>query len=217
MKTVYFVRHGESTGNIAPVYQAVDVTLTDSGRKQARFVAERCEKLPIEGIISSNQTRAKETAEIIAEKTGHPVEFSELFRERRKPTELNGKPFGDPEAERINELWWQSLMDKGPRVLDGENFADLKERAGQALDFLKARSEEHLLVVTHGFYMRYIVARALYGNNLDGKNFEPLARSLVMENTGITVLRYGAPAVKQAWGEATPWTLWIWNDHAHLG
>ncbi len=217
MKTVYFVRHGQSTGNIQPVYQAVDVHLTDEGRRQAAYVAERCAKLPIEVVVSSTQMRAKETAEIIAEKTGHQVEFSDLFRERRKPTELNGKSFGDPEAEALNELWWQSLMDNGPRALDGENFEDLSVRAGKALEYIIQRPEEHILVVTHGFYMRYLVARAVYGDKLNGDNFEPLARTLVMENTGITILRYDASTPKQAWGEPAPWQLWMWNDHAHLG
>jgi len=217
MKTIYFVRHGQSTGNIRPVYQAVDVPLTDEGKRQAAFIGERCKKLPIEVIISSTQTRAAETASIIGKKTGHEIEFSDLFRERRKPTKLNGKPFSDPEAERINDIWWQSLMDAGPRALDGENFKDLSERAGEALEYLIQRKEDHILVVTHGFYMRYLVARAIYGGTLNGDNFEPLARSLVMENTGLTVLRHGTPSKKEAWGEPAPWQLWVWNDHAHLG
>ncbi|MEK7479699.1 MAG: histidine phosphatase family protein [Patescibacteria group bacterium] len=217
MKTIYFVRHGQSTGNIAPVYQAVDVPLTEAGKKQAQYVAERCAKLPIEVVVSSTQTRARETALIIAAETGHEVEFSDLFRERRKPSELNGKPFGDPEAERLNDKWWRSLMGKGPRALDGEAFEDLSARAGEALTYLIKRKEDNILVVTHGFYMRYLVARAIYGDALNGENFEPLARSLVMENTGITVLRHDASTPKQAWGEPAPWQFWIWNDHSHLG
>lgn len=216
MKTVYFVRHGQSTGNVELVYQAIDVPLTEEGRKQAAYIAARCAKLPIEAIISSSQARAKETAEIIAEKIGHSVELSALFRERRKPVALKGKSFSDSEARALEERWWKSLMDTGPRAEDGENFDDISDRACKALEHLLERKEKNILVVTHGFYMRYLVARAMYGENLTGELFEPIARSLVMENTGITVLRHGTPQ-HPGWGKSSTWQFWIWNDHAHLG
>ena len=185
MKTVYFVRHGESEGNATEVYQAVDSPLTEKGRKQARMVADRCSRLPIQAIISSTQLRAKNTANIIAETTGHPVEFSDLFRERRKPKALNGKPFSDPGARALNERWWLSLIGEGSRAEDGENFEDISTRAGKALEYLTQRPEKELLVVTHGFYLRYLAARAIYGEALTGTIFSSLARSLIMENTGI--------------------------------
>ncbi len=217
MKIVYFVRHGESEGNIAPVYQSTDSPLTEKGRQQARIVAGRCFRLPIQAIISSTQLRAKDTANIIGEVTGHTVEFSDLFRERRKPKALNGKPFSDPEAQALNEKWWKSLMEEGPRAEDGENFEDISTRAGKALAYLIQQPEQNLLVVTHGFYMRYLVARAIYGDALTGRIFSALGGSLIMENTGITVLRHGAQKDDDKWGRSTPWQFWIWNDHAHLG
>ncbi|HLB60278.1 MAG TPA: histidine phosphatase family protein, partial [Patescibacteria group bacterium] len=217
MKTVYFIRHGQSEGNIGSAYQTADSPLTEKGQKQAAIIADRCARLPIETIISSTQQRAKSTASIIAEKTGHVVEFSDLFRERRKPTALSGKSIKDSVARELNERWWDSLMGTGPRVEDGENFDDLSARAAAALEYLTARAEGNILVITHGFFMRYIVARAIYGKELTGKAFEPMARSLVMENTGITVLRYKATEELEAWGRSAEWKLWIWNDHTHLG
>ena len=217
MKTVYFIRHGQSEGNIGSAYQTADSPLTEKGQKQAAIIADRCARLPIETIISSTQQRAKSTASIIAEKTGHVVEFSDLFRERRKPAALSGKTFSDAAARELNERWWDSLMGAGPRVEDGENFEDLSARADAALEYLTGRAEGNILVITHGFFMRYIVARAIYGKDLTGNTFEPMARSLVMENTGITVLRYKATEELEAWGRSAEWKLWIWNDHAHLG
>lgn len=216
MKTVYFIRHGQSEGNITPVYQSVDSPLSKEGKRQAEFVGKRCARLPIDVIISSTQLRAKTTADIIAKTTGLSVELSDLFRERRKPTALNGKPFSDSEAKKISHLWSKSIMGMGSRVLDGESFEDLSVRAGKALNYLLQRRENNILVVTHGFYMRYLVSRAVYGDNLTPDIFAPLARSLVKENTGITVLRYATES-SEAWGEAAPWQLWVWNDHAHLG
>jgi len=211
MKTVYFVRHGESEGNATEVYQAVDSPLTEKGRKQARMVADRCSRLPIQAIISSTQLRAKNTANIIAETTGHPVEFSDLFRERRKPKALNGKPFSDPGARALNERWWLSLIGEGSRAEDGENFEDICMRAGQGLEHLAARGEQNILVSTHESFLRILIARALFGESVSGQEMKVFMRALGMENTGITVLRHNAD------DPTLPWTLWIWNDHAHLG
>src|SRR3989344_1714891 len=101
MKTVYFVRHGQSEGNVGSVFQHADSPLTAKGIKQAEFIAERCTRLPIDVIISSTQPRAADTAQIISEKTKHEVELSDLFRERKKPSSLEDKPLDDAGAQKI--------------------------------------------------------------------------------------------------------------------
>ncbi|MCR4325457.1 MAG: histidine phosphatase family protein [Patescibacteria group bacterium] len=217
MKTIYFVRHGQSEGNISSMFQSEDSPLTEHGRKQAGFIAERVSRLPIETIIASTMPRAKETADIISERTGHTPEPSELFRERGKPNSLEGKRHDDPDAHRINEAWWKSLAGDGSRVENSENFNDLKKRAGECLDYLAGRREENILVVTHGFFLRYIVARAIFGAELSTVQFAPMMKTLWMENTGITALRYDKGNHWDEIGAAAPWVLWIWNDHAHLG
>jgi broad specificity phosphatase PhoE len=87
MKKIYLIRHGQSEDNTAARYQAPDSPLTEKGRDQARFAAERVSRLPIEAVVASPLPRARETAEIIAAKTGKAVEFSELFVERKKTGE----------------------------------------------------------------------------------------------------------------------------------
>ena len=91
MKTVYFIRHGESEGIANLRYQPSEAPLTERGREQARLIAERCTRLQIDTIISSTMTRAQETAAIIAARTGLPVESSDFFRERRLPRELTDR------------------------------------------------------------------------------------------------------------------------------
>ncbi|HBV01259.1 MAG TPA: hypothetical protein DEF00_02585 [Candidatus Taylorbacteria bacterium] len=217
MKTVYFVRHGQSEGNVGSVFQHADSPLTAKGIKQAEFIAERCTRLPIDVIISSTQPRAADTAQIISENTKHEVEFSDLFRERKKPRSLEGKFHNDAEARKINEAWWNSLAGSGPRVEDGESFDDLRDRAGKALAFLSNRAEDNLLVVTHGFFLRYLVASAIFGEHMQSIQFQPLMRTLRTENTGVTVLRYDSPRFSEEIGPHVPWVLVTWNDHAHLG
>lgn len=105
----------------------------------------------------------------------------------------------------------KSLYTPGMRAEDGENFEDLVARADKALDFLLNKTGQSLVVVTHGYFLRTIVARVLLGDVLSGDAFRNLHRNATMENTGLTVLRY-----RDGFEEKPAWRLQVYNDHAHL-
>jgi probable phosphoglycerate mutase len=210
-KVIYFVRHGQSEGNVTPVFQSLDSPLNEVGKKQAELIAERISKLSFETLIVSPLPRTKETAQAITKTTGKKPEYSDLFVERIKPTGLGGKSYEDEEAHKLWKEWDKSLYTPGLRADDGENFDDLIIRADKALDFLKNRPENKLVVVTHGFFLRTIVARVILGDTLTPEVFKNFQLHVSMENTGLTVLKYGKAY------EGTAWRLWIYNDHAHLG
>ena len=210
-KIVYFVRHGQSEGNVSPVFQAPDSPLNEAGRKQAENIANRISKIEFETLLSSPFPRAKETAETIAKKTGKKPEYSDLFIERVKPSKLNGKSYEDPEADKLWKEWEKSLYDSNIRAEDGENFDDLIKRADKALKFLEDRPEKYLVVITHGFILRTIIARVLLGDSLTESNYKNFQFSATMENTGLSAIKYSKGY------EDTRWRLWIYNDHAHLG
>ena len=210
-KIVYFVRHGQSEDNIAPVFQATDSPLSIKGREQAKSIADRVSKLSFDILISSPLQRAKQTAEFISGATGKQPEFSDLFIERVKPTDVNGKSYEDKAASRLWRKWEKSLYTPGMRVADGENYDDLILRADKALALLKIRPERSIVVVTHGYFLRTIVARVILGDLLTGESFKGFQRVVSMENTGLTVLGY-----QPAFEEEPCWRLWIYNDHVHL-
>lgn len=210
-KTVYLVRHGQSEGNVTPVFQGPDSPLSEQGRKQAESIAQRVSKLSFETLIASPFQRAKETAETIAQATNKQPEYCELFVERVKPTSINDVSRDDEHATTIWKEWNKSLYTPGMRVENGENFDDLVVRADKALEHLKSRSEGSLVVVTHGYFLRTMVARVLLGEFLSGEVFKRFQRMSSMENTGLTILRYQSTP-----GEGSIWRLWIYNDHAHL-
>jgi 2,3-bisphosphoglycerate-dependent phosphoglycerate mutase len=65
---ITFLRHGESVGNLENRFQGrADFPLTDTGRAQARLLAERwqTEGCTFDRVFSSPLIRARETAEII--------------------------------------------------------------------------------------------------------------------------------------------------------
>jgi broad specificity phosphatase PhoE len=211
MKKVYFVRHGESEGNVGPIRQTSVTSLTYKGRVQADAVANRCARLSFDLIISSTMNRAKETAHIINEKTKKPIEYSDLFVERRRSSDVLGKPKDDPAALKAENEIEQNFHKSGWRYSDEENFDDLKDRALKALKHLADRPEENILVVTHGLFMRIVMACVVFGDDLKGEECVRFMRSFHMDNTGLTALDYDEENPQQKWH------LWIWNDHAHLG
>jgi broad specificity phosphatase PhoE len=210
-KVVYFVRHGQSEDNVAPVFQSPHSPLSEVGRTQAQRIAARVAKLSFDALLASPYQRAKETAEAIGKVTGKVPEFCALFTERVKPTSVNGKPYTDEAARRAWRAWEQSLYTPGMRVEDGENYDDLVTRADTALAHLKARAEPSFVVVTHGYFLRMIVARVMLGDALSGTIFKHFYTLASIENTGLTVLRY-----QSGFAEGPCWRLWIYNDHAHL-
>jgi broad specificity phosphatase PhoE len=210
-KIVYFVRHGQSADNIAPIFQSVNSPLTEEGKRQAGVIAKRAASIPFDVLISSPLPRAKETAEFISTSTGKAIEFLDTLVESIKPTGLEGKPFTDAEADALWKQWRESQSDPALRVGDGENYSDLIARADAVLEYLYNRPEETLMVVTHGYFLRTIMIRVMLGDSLSPGNFKAFQSRANTENTGISVIKYNATYF------GTSWKLWIYNDHAHLG
>jgi broad specificity phosphatase PhoE len=210
-KIVYFVRHGQSVDNVSPVFQSVHTPLSEVGLHQAQVVANRVASLQFDALIASPVLRAKQTAEAIAAKTGKQPDFSELFVERIKPSFIDGKSYEDVEAMAVFNDWEQSLYGHGPKVQDGETFAEIVARADQALAYLLDRPEDKLVVVTHGMFIRTIVARVLLGEKLTVEAFTRFQRLAAIQNTGVTVLRH-----QDAFEEDFAWRLWTYNDHSHF-
>ena len=185
--------------------------MSETGRRQAGCLAARVSKLGVQALLSSPLRRAKETAHAIAEATGLEPEYSGLFVERVKPPSINGKPFADEEAHAVWTEWNKSLYTPGMRVCGGENFDDLIARADAALAFLQARAEASMAVITHGYFLRTVVARAVLGEFLSGPMFKRFQRVAGLENTGLAAMRYGELS-----GGDQGWRVLFYNDHAHL-
>jgi broad specificity phosphatase PhoE len=206
---IYFVRHGESTGNVQGVHQHSGEELTSKGLQQAKTLAKRFAKISVDAIFSSSYTRARQTAEEIAKVTRHKVIFTSLLTEVKRPTEIEKRKFNDPEAVRIKNLIREHVDDPEWHFSDEENFYDFKERIEEFLVYVSKRKEQRLAVVCHGFVMRMIVGIMMFG----GKEFtrhmyEHFLTFMEMSNTALTVCELR---------ENGSWHLITWNDHAHLG
>lgn len=211
---VYFVRHGESEENVGSVFGGPESPLTEHGRKQAGFVAERFTEIPVDLIISSTYERARETAYIISSVIEKPIEYSDLFVERRRPSEEIGTPKDGPLFSKNREIMRVNRHNPGWRHSDEENFEDSKKRGLAALNFILSLPHENVLVVTHGLFLRMLVSCMIFGEEMTSHEYFKIMVSLETRNTGITMCE-NKPIVSYI--RDNPWHIVAWNDHAHLG
>lgn len=212
MKKIYFVRHAESEGNVGPVRQGDLTPLSDKGKQQTELIANRCKNLTFDRIVSSPQTRAKNTAEAIHAATLKPLSTNDLLIERKRPSIFVGKPKDDPDAVAADLEMIKRFHEADWRHSDEENFHDLKKRAQLFLASLETLPDENLLIVTHGVFLRMIAAVIFFGDELTSREYWNFYVTLIHENTGITVFE------KIKFDNEDPrWKLITWNDHAHLG
>ncbi len=159
---IFAVRHGETTWNRDRRIQGhKDAPLSDVGREQARDLAERIADLRLDAAISSDLSRARETATLAL--GARPIELAldAGFRERGFGT-LEGLTWRDarqryPErsdprlAERIDS-------ELGVEDYDGAFGARVRASLGELpRRFPKAR---RLLLVTHGGVIKLLLAHA---------------------------------------------------------
>jgi 2,3-bisphosphoglycerate-dependent phosphoglycerate mutase len=157
--TFLLARHGETDWNSERRWQGhADQPLNAVGRAQARELAETLADRAIYVVYASDLVRAHETAVIVADRLGLPVEVDAGLREvdvgdwaGRLLTEIERD---DPEAFRR----WQ----QGQKAWnDGESYEEMGERVVAALLRIAARHPaETVLVVTHGGSIRACRASA---------------------------------------------------------
>ena len=205
MKTIYFVRHGQTEGNANGMYQHWGLPLSELGREQAQAVAQRFDSIEIDTILVSDMERAIETAKTIAERIQKTVQIDPLFREIARPVVIRGRSKTDPDVVEIIEFTNKYWNDPSVKHSDEENFPELKARALRAVERLETMPEDSILVVTHGFFLHMVVAVMQYGHALTPEAFDRTDSFLHMSNTGITVCKFDGR-----------WRMWTWNDDIHI-
>jgi broad specificity phosphatase PhoE len=213
-KTIYLVRHAESTANASGIRQGSDSELSELGKQQASVASKRLSRLTLDRLIASPYLRAERTmAEIREMHPDVPLEYSELFTERRNPSVMLGRSMGDPKIEAIWDEIKANYHIDGWRHSDEENFEDFRDRVACSLELLVKTEGENILVVTHGMYLKMLFAIVLLGDHLTPRVFwDRFVQIKNVLNTGIVIIelaeRYG--------GGGRFWKLVTWNDHSHF-
>ena len=208
-KLIYFVRHGESELNAKGIRQGKEGPLSEKGRLQASDTAKRFPKRKgkPEIIISSPYERTKETAEIIAKELNMKVYYSDLLAERRNPSEIVGRKGKEIDVQRIVDKIDNSFHSDDLRYSDEENFVDLKARAKELLTYIKSIPENKIIMVTHGIFLKMVIAYMLRGEELNASDHNKLSFFNPIDNAGITIVKY-----THHWFRKDKWKLLAWNN-----
>jgi broad specificity phosphatase PhoE len=137
-----FLRHGETSYNKLSIYQGqLDVPLNDTGRRQAAEAANLLRRRDISRIVSSDLSRALETATIVNRHLGVEIAIDPRLRERH---------FGSfQDKPKTKDLWAYPEGDIEPM----EAFV---ARIMAAVSDQKATSLP--LIVAHGGFLRALSA-----------------------------------------------------------
>ena len=163
---VLLVRHGQTptTGKLLPG-RAAGLNLADTGREQARKVAERIAELPrVDAVYASPLERTRQTAEPIAKATGKRIVTHKGLLEC---------DFGDWTGAKLADLMkkpeWTTVQ-RSPstfRFPNGESFTEMQTRIVSALDDIRSRHPGGTVVcVSHADPIKAAVAHAM-GTHLD--------------------------------------------------
>jgi len=190
---VYFVRHGQTYLNALRLHQSPSTPLSPEGRIGALSVGEHLRGVNPDMLITSEYTRALETARIIGLHVGLTPQVNGLFYELMRPSRLFGKSHFH-----IETLWYVFLSvvhSKNPkwRYNDAENFGDITKRAQKALVYLESLHGTHnsVIVVSHAIFINILVSYLCRERML---NFRDLLSTFLdikrMKNTEVVHLRY---------------------------
>jgi probable phosphoglycerate mutase len=201
MAQLILIRHGETLWNTERRMQGqLDSPLTERGQWQARQLGERLKSLPFVSLYSSDLPRARQTAQCIADSTGHAVIEDVRLRERHFGL-FEGMTRAEME-QRDPEIYAR-FMSRDPRfaVPGGESPADFFARCRAVLEELAAgHPGQTIAVVTHGLVLdaAYRAATGLALENL---------RPVPLVNASLNWFDC----------EGDCWNAGRWGDADHLG
>ena len=161
MATLILVRHGETDWNRDGRWQGhADAPLNDRGRAQARTLADELAGENVAAVYSSDLSRARETAAIIAQ----PLERDVFVDARLREVHVgrwSGLTLPEIEGRYPDEVarWRAGAPDHA--FGDGETYAAMGERVVAAVEEIAARhAGEQVVVVLHGGPIRSVLAHA---------------------------------------------------------
>jgi 2,3-bisphosphoglycerate-dependent phosphoglycerate mutase len=163
---LWLVRHGETTWNALGRWQGhADAPLSENGIAQAHRLAARISGQRFDAVISSDLSRALDTAKIVAAKLeGAPNVILEPLWREIDVGDLSGITY----EESLSRGLHHRFMPFDQRHPNGESSADLASRANQAVEGLKLeRMGQRVIVFSHGGTIRRALAVIL--NEPDAK------------------------------------------------
>ncbi len=179
---VVLVRHARSADVVPGEPESFDPPLHPEGVAQAEALARRLHPKPLDAIYASNLVRTQQTAAPVLD--GRELDL--VIRPDLREVFLGdweGGVFRQKAADRDPD--WQRFLDTGrwDVIPAAESDAALRSRMVAAVDTIADDHEgESVLVVSHGGAINAFLAEILG---------VPRTQFTAVENTGVTIVRYG--------------------------
>jgi len=170
MKTVHFIRHGESTFNAIFAQTRVDplhfdARLSERGHAQVREVQPVVGSLQVELVVTSPLTRAIQTAHGLFG-THVPLRVEALHTERvegscdvgRSPEEL-ARDFPGLAVHHLPARWWYHAPPHDENGIPNEPLDHFLARVEAFRGWLRDQPQRHIAVVGHGVFLRQLLDR----------------------------------------------------------
>jgi probable phosphoglycerate mutase len=164
IRELFIFRHGETDWNAEGRFQGhIDIPLNDVGRVQARALALTLQSEGLEAVLSSDLSRAHETARIVGAALGVPVFTDEKLRESHLG-EAQGMTYGDIVAkfgDHVMGKWRSDLpTDADVAYPGGETGNQVMGRVFSSMEhFLDREPYGKVGVSCHGGVIRRIMQR----------------------------------------------------------
>ncbi len=158
---IRLARHGETDDNVPPLrFQGwTDTPLNDTGRAQARELAERLAGDEIASLWASDLSRARETAEIVGARIDmEPVLDARLREGARGRWEGHLMQDVERDEPELYAHWRRGGADF--RFPEGESLLEHQQRVTAALADIHAAAALPALVVCHGGSIRVMLCAA---------------------------------------------------------
>ena len=159
MGQVYLIRHGQTAWNKARIFRGrADVRLNEQGRREAAAAAQALRDIPFARLYASPLSRARETAQIIAARSGVEVVPDPAFIDIDYG---DWTEYWDVEARRKfrdQYLVWEEqphLM----RFPNGESLDDIRRRSAARLrELARQHQSDTIGIVSHRAVLKMLIA-----------------------------------------------------------
>lgn len=163
MKTLYIIRHGQTTHNLEGIVQGsgIDSDLNHTGQMQAQAFYETYQHIPFDKIYTSNLKRTQQSVTQFVQK-GIPTESHHG---------LNEINWGHKEGRKITpeeDVYYREMLEKWRKghthiaIEGGESPQDVANRQKEFLEVLMQRPEEqNVLIAMHGRALRIFLTLLL--------------------------------------------------------
>lgn len=199
MKRVILIRPGETDWNQQGRWQGwVAAPLNEQGRQQVQRLANFVRNIGMSALYSSDLVRARETAQLLAERLGYAPVFDERLRERHIG-EWQGMTLAEMQAWYPNE--YNRLLNDidGYQIPGGESRQQVRERMMAAFDDLLTQDKgETVGMISHTTAFRALLSELIPDVDVN---------EVVFSNTSVTTI---------ARRDGQRWQLVASNDVMHL-